>query len=367
MAIPIAGQLAVGMVKCPAIQEQPLHTAIAHARDSNRALQQVSVYAQRQDPHNMLTHYLALSLASRSHPSNTAGSAQHAQQGNAAERSPGSASSSQQQASGSADAQRAQHAEQGQTFTSAEAKRAQQDAGAAAGQLPGKAGEGKSGQPNRASPAQHDGDHHQHHGDHAQLNGDRAKAGKQAADAQSSTSTLDSTDSNASSQQHSTTPQHDTPPKPGSPRGPQPGTHQHEPASSDSNLPSPDPTPDPAPSSTKQDHPPSAKPQSTTANGSHTGPESQPSVASVQQPQSEAQAQDLVQAVLALHGIQAMPAILPAMDDIRCMLGDGEQVSMLDGLQALVTGFAIKMLTNQVRISIPPNIRTLLMKLLTSQ
>ena len=345
------------MVKRPAIQEQPLHTAIAHARDSNRARQQVCVFRQalaqqQQDAGALLMHHLGPGSAAESPSSNITGAAQ---QGDAAE-SPGPASDSQQHANGSADAQRAQHAEQGHKFESAEPKHAQQGAGGLAGQPSGKAGEGRLGQTDRASPALHDGDHPQHGGDHAHLNGDRAQAGHQAADAQACTSTLDSTDSSGSSQQHSTNPQHSTSPKPGSSRTPQPDTHQHKSASSDSKLPSPDSAPAPATPSAKPDQFPNAKPQSTTANPSHTGqqpqPQPQPSATSQQQAQSEGQAQDPGQGVLALPGIPPMPATWPPINDLRCVLGNREQVSMLDGLQALVTGLTIKLLTHQVSTSI---------------
>ena len=354
MTFPLAGQRAVEMVKCPAIQEQPIQTAIANARNANRALQQASVrtraLAQQQDVHALLMQHLGLVSSAAGLPSSsTSGVAQRAQQGNAAERSPGSASSSQQQASGSADAQ---HAQQGQNFESAEAKHAQQGADAPARQLPGKAGDGRLGQTDKPSPAHHDGDHSQHHVDHAQLNRDRAQAGQQATDAEASASTSASTDSNGTSRQHSTTPQHSTPPKPGSSRAAQPDTHQHEPASSDSMSPSQNLAPAPATSSTKQDHSSSAKPQNTTTNSSHIGPQPQPAVTSQQQPQTEAQAQDVVQGLLTLQSMQPMPASLPPMDDLRCVLGNGEQISMLDGLQALMTGFTITMLTNQVSISI---------------
>ena len=209
MVVLVAGHRAVEMVNCPAIQEQPLHTAIAHARDSNRVLQEASVLTQATAQQRLLMQFLGLSSAAGSQSSSTTGGAQHAQQGSAAERSLGSASSSQQQASGSADAQ---HAQSGQKFESAEAKRAQQGADAPAEQLPDEAGEGRLGQTDKASPAQHDGDHSQHHEDHAQLNGERAHGGQQAADAQASTSTSPGTESNGASQQHSTTPKHSTPP-----------------------------------------------------------------------------------------------------------------------------------------------------------
>ena len=346
MVVLVAGHRAVEMVNCPAIQEQPLHTAIAHARDSNRVLQEASVLTQATAQQRLLMQFLGLSSAAGSQSSSTTGGAQHAQQGSAAERSLGSASSSQQQASGSADAQ---HAQSGQKFESAEAKRAQQGADAPAEQLPDEAGEGRLGQTDKASPAQHDGDHSQHHEDHAQLNGERAHGGQQAADAQASTSTSPGTESNGASQQHSTTPKHSTPPKPGSSRAPQPGTPRHGP---DFKSPSSNSALARASSSTKQDHTSNAASQNTTADRSHTGPQSQPAVASQQQPQSEAQAQDPVRGALALQGIQPMPASLPPMNDLRCVLGNGEQVSMLDGLQALLTGFTINMLTSQVSMSI---------------
>ena len=337
------------MVKRPGIQEQPLHTAIAHARDSNRALQQVSALtqalAQQQDAHALLTQFLGGSNAAGLPSSSTADAAK---QGNTAEEGPGSASISQQHAS--AGAHRAQHAEQGHKFESAEAKPAQE--GGLAGQLPEKGGEGRFGKTDKAPPGQHDGDHSQHRGDHAQLNGDHAQASQQAAAAQASTSTSASTDSSGSSQQHSTTPQHGTPPRPGSSRGPQPGPHQQEPASSDSKLPSLSSAPASATPSAKQDPFSNADPQNSTVTPSLTGPQPQPAVASQQQSQSEAQAQDPVRDALALQGIQPMPAKLPGMHDLRCVLGNGEQVTMLEGLQGLITGLHFKLFTDQVSVSI---------------
>lgn len=330
------------MVKCPGIQELPLHTAIAHARDSNRALQQVSALtqalAQQQDAHAVLTRFLGGSNAAGLPSSSTADAAQ---QGNIAEEGPGSASSSQQHAS--AGAHRAQHAEQGHKVESAEAKPAQE--GGLAGQLPEKGGEGRFGKTDKTPPGQHDGDHSQHRGDHAQ-------ASQQAAAAQASTSTSASTDSSGSSQQHSITPQHGTPPRPGSSRGPQPGPHQQELASSDSKSPSPSSAPASATPSAKQDPFSNADPQNSTVTPSLTGPQPQPAVASQQQSQSEAQAQDPVRDALALQSIQPMPAKLPGMRDLRCVLGNGEQVTMLEGLQGLITGLHFKLFTDQVSVSI---------------
>lgn len=237
------------MVKRPAIQEQPFHTAIAAARDWNSALQRASVMTQALD--QPAAPYLGQSSAAASESSSTAGSAQHAQraqQGNAAEEgSPGSATTSEQQASGSRDAQRPQHVEhagQGQQFKPGEAKHAQQGAGGPAGQPPGTADESHSAQiGNKASPTQHarDPSHHQ--------------------------------------------------------------TRRHE---------------------------------SPTANDSHAVPKPQPSVAPQVHPQSDAQPQ--VQGMQSGH---SMPASLPPMEDLYCVLENGEQLSMLDGLQALATALNI--------------------------
>ena len=336
MAVSIAGQRAVEMVKCPVIQEQPLHTAIAHARDWNSALQQASAItqalAQQQAGHASSPLPLGQSSAAVSRPSSTAAGAQHAQQGAVADSHADSASSSEQETNGSFNAQHAQRASRARGFESSEAKHAQQGGDTQDRLLPGTGSEAKPDQAGIALKAQHDGDH--------------AQSAQHAANAHGSART----DSSGVPQQHSTPPQADSTstPQGGTPRQPQADPPQHEPASSDSRPQSPDSTPVFPTSSAKQDQSPDAKPKDNTANGADTQTQSQPAAAS-QHDQSQAQRKhDPQQAV-----VQSMPASLPAMDDLRWVLGGGEQLSMLDGLQALVTGLTLTILAGQVSIYIP--------------
>lgn len=248
------------MVKCPAIQEQPLHTAIAGARDWNSALQRASVITQPlAQQHPAPDHGRSSAAAAES--SSTAGGVQHAQraqQGGAAEGTPGSASTSEQQASESRGAQRPQHAGHGQQFRSGEAERAQQGSG-----TPGKADASTAGQIDEASPTQHDGDDSHH---------------------------LD--------------PQH----------------------------------------------------ESTSANDSHLRPQPQPSVASQAHPQTDAHPQ--AQSRHSMQSRLSMPASLPPMEDLHCVLGNGEQLSMLDGLQALVTALSVKyQVLDAARVSLSMSIK----------
>lgn len=285
MAVCIVGLQTVDMVKCPAIQEQPLHTAIAGTRDWNSALQRAAVITQALAPQQaaLAAPDHVRSSAAASESSTTAGGAQHAQraqQGGAAEEgSPGSASSSEMHASASGGAQRAG---QGQQFKSAEAKHAQQGAGAPAGQPPDKADASNAGQMDWASPTQRDGGNFPH---------------------------LD--------------PQH----------------------------------------------------ESTTANDSHVKPQPQPSVASRAHPQSDAQPQaqgmqsgHIMQSEHIMQSGHSMPASLPPMEDVHCVLGNGEQLSMLDGLQALVTALNVKyQVLNAARVSLSMSIKSSLMHCLQPQ
>lgn len=264
MGLAAAGQQGVAVVRRPAIQEQPLLTAIARAREWNSALQQANAvtqaFEQRQGGH--IESHLGQSSTAASH---SGSAASHAQSGGVTDSDAASAFSTDPQTS----AQRAQHGVQGQEFKSAKAKHAQQ----------GAAGEAEPSQTDETPAAQH--------------GGDTTPSNQQAADTQASSS-----DSDATPQQH-------TAPA-------QAGTPQHT-----------------------QVPPPHAKPEDQTLHESQSS----------QQPQEEQQQQQ--QAGLS---IQSMPARLPPMDGLKCVLGNGEELTMLDGLQALITGLTLKMLTSQVSI-----------------
>lgn len=279
-----AGRRGVEMVRRPAIQEQPLLTAIARAREWNSALQQANVVTQaleqRQSGHT--GSHLGQSSAAASHSSSAA---KGSLSGTVTASDAACASSTDPQTS----AQRAQHTVQGEEFKPVKAKHAQQGACAPTGRLQGAAGEAEPSQADGTPAAQHDGD---------------TPSNQQAANTQAS-----STDTDANPQQHNALAQANTPQ----------GT---------------------------QDLPPHAEPED------HPLHEPQSSAASQQplqekQKQQEQQQQEQEQQQAGLS-VQSMPAKLPPMDGLKCVLGNGEELSMLDGLEALIAGLTVKMFTSQV-------------------
>lgn len=255
------------MVRRPAIQEQPLLTAIARVREWNSVLQQAAAVTQALEQQK--------NAHADSHPSPTYAAASHlSSTADGTEGSDAASASSLNQQTG---AQHAQHGGQGLGFKPTRAKHAQQGANAPAGQLPDAAGEGESDDADSASAAQHKEDSSVLH--------------ERAADTQ-----VSSTNPDKSFQQHTLPSQVDAPQQ----------TH---------------------------DARPSAKPQGQTANDS-------------QSPVASQQAQQQQQA--GVPSMHSMPAQLPPMGALKCVLESGEQLSMVDGLQGLVVGLALKILTGQV-------------------
>ena len=77
----------------------------------------------------------------------------------------------------------------------------------------------------------------------------------------------------------------------------------------------------------------------------------QPQLPSAHQQQQQSVAQDnapLEGQAPAVATALGMPPAFPAMDDLKCVLGSGEQMTMLDGLQGTLAGLAVKVLTGLV-------------------
>ncbi|DBA98759.1 TPA: hypothetical protein ACH3X1_014530 [Trebouxia sp. C0004] len=365
------GQRAVGMSGRPAIEELPLQDAIASARDWNRALQQTALARQA----------IAVQQASRAQQvldepasdsngqGETFAGAQHAQHDNAKDLKSGKEGASQE-------------AQQQHSSAPAQAQRAQQDSNKEA---------------NHSSAARHA----QHGGSSSGLNAAPAPAASQpsspstdssasagaggASPPHSSSSGTDqrmpsaSAASSPSSQQASASHQpssclkhpwqpdgnknQDDPLAHSADPGEQPErqhdapVQQHSQSKSQSGAKS-QPGVEPQPQSQPEAQPPLAPQQEQQPSGNQQQQQQQQQRSSVEQEQQQQQQQqaEVQEGQQKVHEVAAeapgpgqvlqMPPSLPFADDLRCVLGSGERLTMLDGLQGMLAGLAVKVLTS---------------------
>lgn len=306
---PIGGR-AVGMSGRPAMEEVPLQDAIASARDWNRGLQQTALARQ------------AIAVQQSSHAqevldepgSNSNGQgemlagAQHAQHGK-----------SKGLKSGKEEASR--EAQQQHSSAPAQAQRAQQDLNKEAHQ---------------SSAAKHA----QHGGNSSGLNAAPAQAASQLSSpsTDSSASTGAGGASSPSQSSSSGTDQQTASAASSSPSSQQ-ASAKHQPSSCPSHPWQPD-------KDTKQGDP-------LADCGEQPGRQHQAPVQKHSQSQSKSQSgakpQPKVHEVAAelpdAGQVLQMPPRFPTTDDVKCVLGSGERLTMLDGLQGTLAGLAVKVLT----------------------
>ncbi len=75
-----------------------------------------------------------------------------------------------------------------------------------------------------------------------------------------------------------------------------------------------------------------------------------------QQQQQQAEVQQQQQKVYEAEApgagqVLQMPPSFPPIDDLRCVLGSGERLTMLDGLQGTLAGLAVEVLTGPGQVS----------------
>ena len=305
-AVVSAGHRAVGMVGAPAIHEQPLHAAIAHARDWNRVLQQATAVAQ-----NRLVQQAGQLEIAGSHTDGEALLiiAKHTAPV-ASQTDYGNQSSGTQEERLTTDAAQAQHAQHAgghsQLSASSQAQHAQYDSKSARGAEALQAAEG-------AQSASHTQSH-------------------QRAGSQNSSSTAPESD--LESHQGSS---------PAQPMSPQP---KLTPNLEGSDAQSTDSTQaQPASVDQQQRLAPEADQKQKLMPAPHLQPQQQ-QLGQQQQQQQQQRRQQLMAQLLSSK--RMMPPSFPLVDDVRCVLGGRQQLSMLDSLQGLMAGLVVKALTSQV-------------------
>ncbi|KAL0019039.1 hypothetical protein WJX77_007830 [Trebouxia sp. C0004] len=115
---------------------------------------------------------------------------------------------------------------------------------------------------------------------------------------------------------------------------------------------------EPQPQSQPEAQPPLAPQQEQQPSGNQQQQQQQQQRSSVEQEQQQQQQQqaEVQEGQQKVHEVAAeapgpgqvlqMPPSLPFADDLRCVLGSGERLTMLDGLQGMLAGLAVKVLTS---------------------